>query len=372
MKSLKSVLTIAAAAVISPALAQAPATVTCGPLTINGLPSGPITITGAAGPLGPAGPVGATGAQGPQGVAGPAGPQGPQGPAGPQGPRGPAGSSSATTTNAVTDPSGPVPSVSGLKVGALTFDDEFTSLSISDALTRDGHNWYSQSIYCCGVALGKVSSTPTPFNPIPGGGLDIRAQTSPGWTSGTIASAAADGTGFSQKYGYFEFKAKMAGGAGSWDAIWLVNYASGSYPPGKPWTGGHIIPNPDGSALNGAGEIDLNEYYGGYLTTGGCAVNKQWNITLHAYTTQGVGTQLVTKAPCAASDLSADYHVYGMLWTATTLTFYLDGAQVWQTPTPPAMNSPYYMILNLGMRTPAGATSPLDLDFSYVRVWALN
>lgn len=60
----------------------------------------------------------------------------------------------------------------------LTFDDEFKDLSsLTNSTTYvPGKKWYTNSVVCCGVRLGYLSSKPSPFIAIAGGGLTIRAQ----------------------------------------------------------------------------------------------------------------------------------------------------------------------------------------------------
>ena len=41
------------------------------------------------------------------------------------------------------------------------------------------------------------------------------------WTSGILQSVNADGEGFTQRYGYFEMRAKFPKGNGTWPAFWL-------------------------------------------------------------------------------------------------------------------------------------------------------
>jgi hypothetical protein len=236
----------------------------------------------------------------------------------------------------------------------LTFHDEFKSLNISDSMVNDGSKWYSQVEQCCMTAsdgsrtemVGLLSRW-NPFSLIPGGGLNIRLQkTANVWTSGVLTSVDAVGKGFSQQYGYFEMKAKFPTGIDTWPAFWLLNAASKTN--GAP-----------------AGEIDIVEYianpgFPNYIST-----------TLHDWSKQSRAMSLPTshsRVPLPSDGL----HTYGMMWTATTMTFYFDGAVTFQAPTPAIMHQPYYLIVDLGIGAgwPSDTTpSANDMQIKYVRVY---
>jgi hypothetical protein len=255
--------------------------------------------------------------------------------------------------NSASSPSSSSPS-SAVPAGYhLTFDDEFQSLNISDT-NGAGTNWYTHTIQCC---LGDSVSPPAPtymaglsdgpgrnpYSLIPGVGLDIRLQKTNGaWYSGVLATVDGTGSGFSQQYGYFEMKANFPAGLGTWPAFWLLN--SAHLTQGAP-----------------SGEIDVVEAYMQFPAV--------VDTTLHDYSNgTAVGTH---QSPVA--NMSSGFHTYGMLWTAATMTFYFDGTQIWQVPTPSIMNQPYYPIIDLGLgggwptdQTPQQS----DMIVQYVRVYA--
>ena len=74
-------------------------------------------------------------------------------------------------------------------------------------------------------------------------------------------------------------------------------------------------------------------------------------------------------------DTASGYHTYGVLWTASTLTWYVDGVQVFQTATPADMNKPMYMIANLALGGWGGAIDdsalPADMKIDYIRAYSL-
>jgi hypothetical protein len=236
----------------------------------------------------------------------------------------------------------------------LTFDDEFTSLSISDSTVYNGSNWYTDNERCClqtsdgsGTSMVGLSSPQNPFFLVAGGGLDIRLQKVNGsWTSGVLTSVDNSGAGFSQQYGYFEMKAKFPTGLDTMPAFWLLNTAAKS--SGAP-----------------AGEIDVVEYianpgFPNYIAT-----------TLHNWSnnsTPAMSHNLV-------STPTNGFHTYGMLWTPSTMTFYFDGTVTFQAPTPSIMQQPYYLIVDLGLGGgwPTNTTPPVnDEVIQYVRAYSPN
>jgi hypothetical protein len=99
----------------------------------------------------------------------------------------------------------------------LTFDDEFTTLSISPA--GPGTKWIAHTPWNGDFGDAQFANpgpSSGPFSQIPGGGLQITAQQVNGaWQSGLIASRDAEGPnayGFAQQYGYFEISAKLPEG----------------------------------------------------------------------------------------------------------------------------------------------------------------
>jgi beta-glucanase (GH16 family) len=236
----------------------------------------------------------------------------------------------------------------------LTFDDEFTTLTISDSTAYNGANWYTQNEQCCmsttdgsTTAMVGLSSPENPFSLKQGGGLDIRLQkVANNWTSGVLTSVANSGVGFSQQYGYFEMEAAFPSGLDTWPAFWMLNTAAinRSAPPG---------------------EIDIVEYIANpgfidYIRT-----------TLHDWsddTTPAFSANAVT----LPSD--GNYHTYGMLWTAQTMTFYYDGTVTFQTPTPTIMHQPYYLLVDLGIGSgwPTNTTPPVnDMLIKHIRAYSL-
>lgn len=253
-------------------------------------------------------------------------------------------------------PAQPTPSSTVPAGYHLTFDDEFNTVSISDSNSTPAR-WYTHTIQCCMYDTSNPS-TPTymngitdpagqnPFSIVPGGGLDIRLQKTNGaWHSGVLATVNNQGAGFSQQYGYFEMKANFPAAPGTWPAFWLLNAAA-------------LSQNAN------AGEIDILESY--------MFAPTYINTTLHDWTPPAttVGYQLSQVA-----NLSQGFHTIGMLWTASTMTFYCDGSVIYSVATPAIMHQPYYPIIDLGLGGgwPTDQTPAVnDMIVQYVRVYAAN
>jgi len=162
------------------------------------------------------------------------------------------------------------------------------------------------------------------------------------YTSGLINTYGT----FSQTYGYFEISAKVPSGQGLWPAFWLLPQ-SGNWPP----------------------EIDVLELLGHDPST--YYVSAHWTDAdgNHAYD---------TLAHSAGVDLSLGFHAYGTMWTAQTITFYLDGEEICSIQTPTGMNEPMYLLAGLAVGgywpgTPDATTRfPAEFQIDYIRAWALE
>ncbi len=118
--------------------------------------------------------------------------------------------------------------------------------------------------------------------------------------------------GFSQQYGYFEASVKSSAVHGTLTAFWLLP-ESGAWPP----------------------EIDIEEIRGdvpktAYLTNHTGVNNKQ--------------TQFLFTAPRSLGDA---YHTYGVLLTAKTIPWYIDGVRRGQTSRGADEATPMFLIFSL-------------------------
>jgi serralysin len=252
------------------------------------------------------------------------------------------------------------------KLGVETFHDDFNGpLSLWDAHSNPTGTWRpdfgyqgsqgagsytlasngEQEIYTSPFFRDHPGDFPVnPFTSNADGTLSITAAPSTNnelfghhYTSGMISTAQS----FAQTYGYFEMRAELPATAGAWPAFWLLP-ADGSWPP----------------------ELDVMETLSGDPNTD--------------YTTQHSavgGSNVAVGSANFIPTTAGGYHTYGVLWTSSTLTWYVDGVQVFQTATPADMHKPMYMIANLALGGWSGAIDdanlPATMKIDYIHAYGL-
>jgi len=242
----------------------------------------------------------------------------------------------------------------------LTFDDEFDSLSAAlppatnskwetnfwyRTALQSNYNWLPLDPAVCNLGLSPYS--------INDGFLTIQTRsTTPALQSCGVSYPYTSGhldtyNSFAQEYGYFETRAKVSNVFGTMFAFWLLP-EDGSWPP----------------------EIDAPEILSRLSNTA---------IVTNHTNDGGFNTQYQFSPTFA--DLSNDFHTYGVLWTANTITWYVDGQQIGQTPTRSDEHKPFFMILEFGVGgcNDGWADCPASLaNFSasaqvdWVHVWGAN
>jgi Ca2+-binding RTX toxin-like protein len=256
---------------------------------------------------------------------------------------------------------------------AATFDDEFNSLNldsgggaIADGIwsTQFGYGGYGtlasiyignytneQEIYLDPSFKG-TGTTPLGLNPfsISNGVLTITAGLIPAQDESVLynnrqhpfvfySGLLTSKTSLNQEYGYFDIRAEMPSGPGAWPGFWLLPSAGGRPP-----------------------EIDVFESDGS---------NPDYiKLSVHDASlpngTFGAGVYI--------PDATTAFHDYGLLWTAQTLTWYIDGAQAAQVATPADLNQPMYMLINLALggdtvAAPDPNNPPTGFKVDYVHVY---
>ncbi len=253
----------------------------------------------------------------------------------------------------------------------LTFDDEFDTLRLWDPVTRQGvwktnfasgpqsgpYAWDSRTLHgnheleiYVDPAFPGLGVVPLGLNPfeVRDGAVSIVANKTPAslkwrlwdyaYTSGLLTTQPS----FSQRYGYFEIRAKLPAGKGMWPAFWLIA-TDASWPP----------------------ELDILEQLGGdtiYQT-----VHTRRNGALDE-------TGFKVQRPGATTG----YHTYGALWTANRVVWFIDGKQTASAPTPDDMHKPMYILLNLAVGgnmpgSPDDQTRfPGRYSIDYIRVYSLD
>lgn len=241
----------------------------------------------------------------------------------------------------------------------LTFADEFNALSLrtngvgtwmtnywwgqpnGNSLTGNGEEeWYINHTYGPTAAV-KPWTISNGILTLTGAKADPAIQpliNGYKYTSGMINSYGS----FTQLYGYFEIRCQLPKGKGVWPAFWLLP-ADGSWPP----------------------EIDIFEVLGHEIT--------KLYTTVHTNVT---GSHTSSGSALIVSDMSAAFHTYGADWQQDFITFYFDGNQVFQTPTPADLHKPHYIIANLALggywpgMTDSTTPLPAKLLIDYIRAYS--
>ncbi|MBV9404085.1 MAG: family 16 glycosylhydrolase [Acidobacteriaceae bacterium] len=184
-----------------------------------------------------------------------------------------------------------------------------------------------------------ISANPTPSSMLP------YVNNQP-YTSGWVDTYHE----FSQTYGYFEMRAELPAGQGLWPAFWLLP-EDNSWPP----------------------EIDVMEMIGSQPNTLATTVHSQDPI---AGGREISSNHFATGAGTYEPGMTTGFHTYGVDLEAATITWYFDGQEVFQTPTPPDLqNKPVYMIADLavGGSWPGNPDSttrfPAQMEIDYLRAY---
>jgi beta-glucanase (GH16 family) len=195
-----------------------------------------------------------------------------------------------------------------------------------------------------------------------------------GYTSARLKTRKRDGTAlFRQKYGKFEFRAKLPTGKGIWPALWMLPQDD-KY---GPWAS--------------SGEIDVMEARGQQpnKVLGTIHYGSRWPMNAHA------GKEYVL--PRAGT--IADFHVYAVEWEPGEIRWYVDGHPYatqsfwWSSsksdggkgvkpskeadlnPWPAPFDQPFYLVMNVAvggkfLGNPDKTTVfPVEMLVDYVRVY---
>lgn len=149
-------------------------------------------------------------------------------------------------------------------------------------------------------------------------------------------------------YGFFEVRAKLPCGAGSWPAIWMLGSTRG---------------HPDG------GEIDIMEHVGSDPGVVHATIHNRATVGTH-----GDGASVKLPTACAR------FHDYQLTWTPDALAIAVDGKPVHRyekrgkTAAGWPFDAPQYLLLNLAIGGAMGgriddAIFPLAMEVDYVRVY---
>jgi beta-glucanase (GH16 family) len=161
------------------------------------------------------------------------------------------------------------------------------------------------------------------------------------YTSGILTTQGS----FSQKYGYFEIRAKIPTGTGVWPAFWLLA-DDGGWPP----------------------EIDVMEGRGQQI--GDMVMTTHWRL-------QTTGSVQSCGFDFLVPDASSGFHDYGVLWKQDRIVYFIDRNPVSDIKVPVGFDDPMYMIVNLAMGAKyfngvgsVGPDSPDTVKFEIDRISA--
>ena len=225
----------------------------------------------------------------------------------------------------------PLAALPGTEAGAhLTFNEEFRTLRAS---VNGAGGWSTTLAHGDRTLPGNderqfysdATVGDMPFA-IVGGQLAItaapcRAASPLPYCSGVLTSRGM----FFQHFGYFEIRARLPSGRGLWPAFWLLP-KGGAWPP----------------------ELDVLEVLGHEPTM--LYASAHWVAPEGGPAAAGKHQSATNKVRTA--DLSEGFHVFGLSWHPDLLRWYLDGAEVARMPTPPGLDKPMYLLLNLAVGGP--------------------
>lgn len=128
-------------------------------------------------------------------------------------------------------------------------------------------------------------------------------------------------TKFSQQYGLFEAKIKMAPGLGAWPAFWMLAQTSS--------LDTYVWP-PEIDVLEAFPKLRPSQVHEGIVITSGTGDGPAggWeNLPNNATNSDG-------------------FHIYSLEWNPNTITWYIDYVKIGSCPTPASFTYPMYLIIN--------------------------
>ncbi|HUO23779.1 MAG TPA: glycoside hydrolase family 16 protein [Caulobacteraceae bacterium] len=243
----------------------------------------------------------------------------------------------------------------------LTFDDEFDQSDIVCYPWKPAgqHRWYIQDGATLGVALSQCSKPYGDNVSVNDGVLALTAVRHNGvWTTGAVRTRDPSGEGFSQKYGYFEARIKLPPpplpGVDFWPAFWFVT----SWAPHQ--------------SIDGT-EVDILESW----SRSSHGLNQ---VSIHAWPAKTPDNDVPTHQQASKQTpvpvFDGAWHVWGLKYTPTAWTVYLDGrVQMTYPITGRAdyMRLPIHPILDLAVKSD-DKSSTNDAAYSmyvdWVRIYA--
>jgi chitodextrinase len=233
----------------------------------------------------------------------------------------------------------------------VAFDEQFTTFTPG---TWETGIWYSP-----GAPAGSITAA--------NGILTLSSKRSDGYPDITVTTEAGSSPRvFTQ--GYFEARMRWTKGAGAWPAFWLISYrhsVNPSYPSINPYCAQNGLP----AAQCWSAELDVFEGQGTEPSIFYGTIHRN---SCNCYGVQN--TQNGNNYHDVGVDLTAAFHTYGMLWTASTISWYLDGNLVGSAPTYDSTNQPMFILLQMwigGWTSGTNSSTPAELktEVDWVRAW---
>jgi beta-glucanase (GH16 family) len=243
----------------------------------------------------------------------------------------------------------------------LVWSDEFDVAGLPDATKwsydteRNFLGWYNNELQYYAAARSENSRVENGRLIITARREDLAGLGLTDWSGQRYSSArliTRDKIGWNR--GYFEIRAKLPCGRGSWPAIWTL-----SSPPQNAW--------PDD------GEIDIMEHVG--FDQG--VVHGTVHTGAYNHTRGNHRSNRVT-----LPDVCNEFHRYQLHWTATRITVGVDDQHYFQYSNDNSGNaqwpfdSPQYLILNIAVGGDWGGQMgvddsiwPVQMEVDYVRVY---
>nr|WP_321983138.1 glycoside hydrolase family 16 protein [uncultured Lichenicoccus sp.] len=230
----------------------------------------------------------------------------------------------------------------------LVFNEDFKQLSVSShgpGTTWTAHTpWHGDF----GDAQFVDPQPEFPFERIGGAfRIEMRKNKAGKWESGLLASSDPSGAGFALQYGYFEMRAKLPTGPGTWPAFWLDS----------------LIPK---ASTDPSVEIDVFEQYGKFPGAYNSTVTV-WPKLSHQHNRSVMHTNQVP-----LGSLFTRYHTYGVEVGPQWTVFYLDRNETWRVPTPPEHRHGLMILADLGLGSgwPINHTpNPSYMYIDYIRAY---
>jgi beta-glucanase (GH16 family) len=230
----------------------------------------------------------------------------------------------------------------------LNFDDEFTTNTIgTSGASAASYNWFAPVHPTFGSAtfVGPDAATP-PFS-VSSSGLNIAMQQVNGaWQTGYMQTMNSASQGYSQEYGYFEVKAKLPAGFGSWPGFELFST------------------NASATRV----EIDYLEAYGTDPLHHHAAVH--FTPLTGSTLSQRVADSMITKLDATLFD--DQFHTYGVKVDPSWITVYMDRVELERFPANEYVAQPLMLAMDLAMNPNevAKASGVYNMQIEYMRAYA--